>query len=830
MSKYFWIMIRLFTAVMLSAGGLLATTSFVAAAPAAQAQKGAGVGFSNLVAIPSSAPAGVSIQGAAAQGSNAATGLEILKDKRAHGIVITDGHNSEFQVKWTAWSDDGDSFGPFVSTVPANTQYTRMDPKFDFVKIKDKSFGYIDAEIVGGPKFGQTKVLYQAGVNPQWVTPTPTTDASGSPCFFFDYWTVDIKIAHEFLWTDKQGTAHAENGETITIDNPNGSHVSGTTKIMSLPATDDPTTPITIHTTSWKGSDPQARHEGWASGFYNTCVTPPPPPQQDSATCNNMTPTYVALKPGEQQMFKLHGTKVITYAIELDGTNVSNTDSFTFVAGSETFTHTLVGKVAGADGKVMSADSCTAQIVVSQNPPPPPTQQFASCSYINPHVAALKPGESVEFTLVGDNASQYQFEMGGQIVSHTEIYVFKAHDLGTFDITGSVAGDDGKFVSGQDCVARVVVVNNPPPIGKDRMWVTDIHIIDCRIVPQFPGEYVLWRGDRLIHINTKNRPANENWDVIASRWSTDGDNWNQGGATREIGIEAKTVTTTLDVGVIWTAEQQSQDAPSTWGQTHEFAGNTLPGVNFYDYKAVRAAHYHVVNPINGDLLYPAKEGTAADKAYKWAYDTAKARCTPQQTFTTPGDNTPRDTTVEVCTGWVNGNPIISSFTLPKDQIAYDAAKANEAKACKPEANDQFSVNRQKPVGKFVFGTNSVTVKPIGDSGQIAYQAAALRNRTDKIVLSGHVKGVFAQLYTLTPGSHVTYYVEDARGKIVEVREYIVRESRGIEAHSDAYLHPEKVQGDLLGFTCFDPVQLPDGSWFTQTTWMVAADLLSVKPV
>ena len=375
---------------------------------------------------------------------------------------------------------------------------------------------------------------------------------------------------------------------------------------------------------------------------------PKTPPTKESAECLSLTPAHVALKPGEQVLFTLTGSKVVTYSIELDGQQVSTANTYTFNADA-VGSHKLTGKVAGEDGQFNTAAACNAEVVVSENPPPP----VLTCDYIDPQIAALQLGQSKEFTLVGTNASRYQFRAGDQVLSNTDKYTFNATAVGTFDLQGFVAGTNGDFITGSACVARIVVTQTPPPPtgGRDRMWTTSFPILSCDALPQYNNENVWVRGLMLVHINAENRPAGENWDVYNAQFSAEGRDASQlidAGATRLVGIESRSITTTLDVAVIWNVRQNSPDSPSTYGQTHAF-NDTLVGVNPLNYNDVRAKGFNIPVPGKpGQYFGPARKGTKADEAYKWAYDVNVERCKVQPTIVPP--HNPEKQQISVCTG------------------------------------------------------------------------------------------------------------------------------------------------------------------------------------
>lgn len=406
-----------------------------------------------------------------------------------------------------------------------------------------------------------------------------------------------------------------------------------------------------------------------------------PPPALSSAKCDNLTPNAVALKPSEKQTFKLTGTKVVSYSIALDGKTVSTTDSYEFTA-SDVTTHTIVGKVAGEDGVWQTAKACNATVVVSQTPPvviPPIDVKVTTCGDLTPHAVVLVPGQDATFTLTGNNVAQYLIKIGETIVSKTSTFIFHATDqnLGTTDLAGYVAGDDGAFVTSANCVARIIVTQNPPPVvqppaGHSRMDGTTLNILDCRYLDQY-GENVYWRGQNLVHISTYNHNPDEKWQGISASWSTDGDNPNSfkdmPGATRSIGLEAKSAPVNLEVAVDWVAEQQSDKVPSTYGNTQPFRG-TIPAVDPKNYEQVKKLGFHVINPQNGDLLGPVDDDKSkAGQAYKWSYDVMIAKCS---------SNPQAPVLISVCMGRNNDGSLITQ-TFEKGKEPPAAASCTETK-------------------------------------------------------------------------------------------------------------------------------------------------------
>jgi hypothetical protein len=203
------------------------------------------------------------------------------------------------------------------------------------------------------------------------------------------------------------------------------------------------------------------------------------------------------------------------------------------------------------------------------------------------------------------------------------------------------------------------------------MWTTSFPILSCDALPQYNNDNVWVRGLMLVHINSENRPAGENWDIYNAQFSAEGRDASQlidAGATRLVGIESRSITTTLDVAVIWNARQNSPDSPSTYGQTHRF-DDTLVGVNPLNYNDVRAKGFNIPVPGKpGQYFGPAREGTKADAAYRWAYETNVNRCKPVE-------HTPEGQFISVCVGLkTDGTKDYQLFELGKEP--------QEAASCK----------------------------------------------------------------------------------------------------------------------------------------------------
>jgi hypothetical protein len=262
------------------------------------------------------------------------------------------------------------------------------------------------------------------------------------------------------------------------------------------------------------------------------------------------------------------------------------------------------------------------------------------------------------------NVQSVVWSVNGQIVQEPKGNLGDAQDAKISALVtytdGTTATFDYTATRRSDCVS-----------GRSRMWTTSFPILSCDALPQYNNDNVWVRGLMLVHINSENRPAGENWDIYNAQFSAEGRDASQlidAGATRLVGIESRSITTTLDVAVIWNARQNSPDSPSTYGQTHRF-DDTLVGVNPLNYNDVRAKGFNIPVPGKpGQYFGPAREGTKADAAYRWAYETNVNRCKPVE-------HTPEGQFISVCVGLkTDGTKDYQLFELGKEP--------QEAASCK----------------------------------------------------------------------------------------------------------------------------------------------------
>lgn len=223
------------------------------------------------VSKPAANPQGPSTQGALPDASfQASTGLELLRSKRAYATVHTNGDNPQFDVSWTLFDDSGESFGPFVSTVPTNTQYLRLEPKQQLDKIQHTQWAHLQANVVNGPAFGQTDVQWLDQGAPQWVTPRQVSNNNES-CWVVDDWHNDIVINRTFHWIDSAG--QPQSAKAPSYEDSTGAK-EGTSDPYRLPDTGSRDIEITIEIVSNRASDAAdvERHRGTYGGFFNTCL------------------------------------------------------------------------------------------------------------------------------------------------------------------------------------------------------------------------------------------------------------------------------------------------------------------------------------------------------------------------------------------------------------------------------------------------------------------------------------------------------------------------------------------------------------------------------